>query len=230
MAEITGSRRRYQPIPIRGLQQGGYERVDIPNPNSGMALFQSGGGAAPPNVHSLRAAADAADRAELQRVQAQEQARRNEFLANPTKLSGLSGAGLRGMNELGGQIQRQSNPEFDQWRLHGQAMKNQGVTHLQTAGAAGAKQGGGVDRRQYVDYRAKLDGKNPTEVSGYGYGPNLGSSSRGFFDHAPTESLAVAMQKSPGMTLDPTGYEQHLTKGHNLYERNALEALRKWRT
>lgn len=232
---VTGSWQRYQNLPIRALAQGGYERVGIPNPNSGMALFGSGSGITTPNVEQLRRQADDADRYALADVRANEAEELGRFDIDPLNPRGLSGT-FREQRELGNQLQGQIRN--DPYRLYFQALKNAGVDQLQTAGAAGAKQGGGYDRRQTVDYASQLRGG--PQVTGYTEGPNLGGSSPGFFDYNPHNSLAESYQEmGPEATMyqDPAGtkrknfkgYQARETQAHNLYERNALDQLRNWR-
>lgn len=233
---VTGSWQRYQQLPIRALAKGGYERVGIPNPNSGMALFQSNSGTTAPNVHALRDQADAADRADLQRVTdyyKEQEARNFEDLNNPAGLAPSSF--MKGVQESMRQGQVKAG-DIHGWREYFQNLKNMGVDHLQTAGAASAKQGGGIDRRQIVDYRSQLNGG--PQVTGYSSGPNLGDNV-GFFDYNPHTSLAEAYQKDKDWALseeprdrrDRTkgGYQAQETMSHNLYEQNALRQLRDWR-
>lgn len=212
--------------PLRALMEVGNGPSFLQDPRT--ALSQPAP-QAPANVARLRAQADAADRTQLQRVQRNERAETAQFGADQLAPRGISGV-FRENREIGNQIQQQSNPEFDQWRLYNQNLKNMGVRGLATDTSQGVKRGGtGVDRRQVVDYQSQLRGG--PQITGYEQGPNLaGGREKGFFDQGPQwqHSLANTFANPMGRAMATTAPEGVMYNPDNTYENNALRQLRKW--
>ncbi len=204
-------------MPVQALAEGGYGRASIPSGPSAASLATYRQGNTAPNVEQLRRTADVADRAQLQRAQAGEAQQLLRFSEDPNNPHGVSGV-FQGAREMGNQLQNSMPGSVaNDWRLQFQAMKNRGVDRLQTGAAASAKQGGGVDRRQVVDYQSQLRGG--PQVTGYTQGANLGDGP-GFYDRTP--SLAQLYQANPNMTMDQMNPRSQ-------YEENALNQLRNWR-